>query len=81
MKTLFQIILVLLVLYICGVAGALFGGVVGALAAALLHAGPYAVTMIVGVLSTLFFCGFVLLAWVIYSGLKDRKLGRKGNAN
>jgi hypothetical protein len=78
-KTLFKIILVLFVFSICAVAGAFLAGVVAALAAVLLHAAPYAVTMIVRVLSTLFFFGFILLAWVIYSSLQARKLRRRKN--
>jgi hypothetical protein len=44
MKTLFKLVLGFLVLYLCGVAGSFFEGVVGAIAAAAFHAGPYAIT-------------------------------------
>ena len=79
MKILFKIVLVLLVLSVCAAAGAFFAGIVGALAAVLLHARPYAVTMIVRVLSSVFFFGFVFLAWVIYSRRQARKLRRKSD--
>jgi Flp pilus assembly protein protease CpaA len=71
-KTLFHLVLICAVFYLCGVAGSFLAGVIGALAAAGLHAGPYAVTMIVRVFSALFFCGFVFLAWTIYSRRKKR---------
>ena len=77
MKTLLKIGLALLVLFICGVLADIFGGVAAALAAVLLHAGPIAVTNIVRVLGTIFFLGFVLLAWVIYSRVQARKARRK----
>jgi hypothetical protein len=76
MRTLFKLVLGFLVLYLCGVAGSFFGGVVGAVAAAAFHAGPYAITSIVRVLSTLFFFGFVGLAIVIYSRRQARKSGQ-----
>ena len=79
-KTLLKIALVLFILWICAVVASIFGGVAGALAATLLHAGPYAITMIVRILTTIFFFGFVLLAWVIYSRRGDRMLARKGGA-
>jgi len=73
-KTLFKILVVILVLDICGVAGAFFGGVLGALAAAYFHVGAYATVLIVRVLTVAFFCGFALWAWVIYSRRRERKL-------
>jgi len=51
--------------YLCGVAGAFFAGIFGALAATVLHADTHATTLIVKILSTVFFSGFALLAWVI----------------
>jgi len=76
-KTFFKIVLVLLILFICGVLADICAGVIAALAAVLLHAGPVAVTIIVRIFATVFFCGFVLLSWVIYSRRRDRKLRRK----
>jgi hypothetical protein len=80
-KLVLQLGLAFLVLYLCGVAGSFLGGVGGAIAAVLLHAGPYAVTMIVRVLSVVFFCGFVVLAWTIYARFQKRKLRQKNTAN
>jgi membrane protein implicated in regulation of membrane protease activity len=80
MRTLFKIILALLVLYLCGILGGFFAGVIGAIAAAYFHAGPYATTVVVRVLTTIFFCGFVLAAWVILSRRRERKSRRKNNA-
>jgi hypothetical protein len=77
MKIFFKIVLVVLILYVCAVAGEFFAGVIGAIAAVYLHASPYAITLIVRVLTTVFFCGFVLLAWVIYSRRRVRKSRRK----
>ena len=73
-KILLQLGFAFVVLYLCGVAGSFLGGVVGAFAAVLWHAGPYAVTMIVRVFSAVFFCGFVALAWMIYTHFQKRKL-------
>jgi hypothetical protein len=80
-KILLQLGFAFVVLYLCGVAGSFLGGVVGAFAAVLWHAGPYAVTMIVRVFSAVFFCGFVALAWMIYTHFQKRKLRRKSTAN
>jgi membrane protein implicated in regulation of membrane protease activity len=80
MKTLFKLVLAFLVLYLCGVAGSFFGGVVGAIAAAVFHAGPYAVTLTVRALSTVFFFAFVALALMIYSRRQKRKAQQKGSA-
>jgi hypothetical protein len=80
-KILLQLGFAFVVLYLCGVAGSFLGGVVGAFAAVLWHAGPYAVTMIVRVFSAVFFCGFVALAWMIYTRFQKRKLRRKSTAN
>jgi hypothetical protein len=79
LKIFLQIVLALLVLYLCGVAGAFFAGVIGALAATLLHATPYATVMIVRILSTVFFFGFVFLAWVIYSSRRSRRLRHRSD--
>ena len=76
-KTLFKILVVILVLDLCGVAGAFFGGVLGALAAAYFHVGAYATVLIVRVLTVTFFCGFALWAWVIYSRRRERKSRQK----
>ncbi|HEX4380583.1 MAG TPA: hypothetical protein VH022_11145 [Candidatus Acidoferrum sp.] len=81
MKILLQLGLAFVVLYLCGVAGSFLGGVVGAFVAVLWHAGPYAVTMVVRVFSAVFFCGFVALAWMIYTRFQKRKLRRKSTAN
>jgi hypothetical protein len=80
-KILLQLGFAFVVLYLCGVAGSFLGGVVGAFAAVLWHAGPYAVTMVVRVFSAVFFCGFVALAWMIYTRFQKRKLRRKSTAN
>ena len=80
LKIVFQIVLVLFVLYLCGVAGAFFAGIFGALAATLLHASAFATTLIVRILGAVFFCGFALLAWVIYSRRRARKLVRRSDA-
>ncbi len=80
MRTLIKIVLVLLVLYLCGILGEFFAGVIGAIAAAYFHAGPYATTVIVRVLATVFFFGFVLFAWVIYSRRRARKLRQQKTA-
>jgi hypothetical protein len=77
MKTLFQLVLGFLILYLCGVAGSFFGGIFGAIAAAYFHASPYATITIVRVLSTIFFFGFVALAFVIYSRRQARKSRQK----
>jgi hypothetical protein len=77
MKILFKIVLVLLILYVCGVAGAFFGGVLGAIGAVYFHADPQATALIVRLLTIFFFCGFVLLAWVIYSRRRERRLRQK----
>jgi phage shock protein PspC (stress-responsive transcriptional regulator) len=54
-----------------------FAGVVGAIAAAYFHASPYATTVIVRVLAMIFFFGFVLSAWAIYSRGLVRKSRRR----
>jgi len=77
----FKLVLAVLVLYLCGVAGSFFGGVVGAIAAAVFHAGPYAITLTVRVLSTVFFFGFLALALVIYSRRQKRKSLQKDSSN
>jgi uncharacterized membrane protein YozB (DUF420 family) len=79
MKTLFKLVLAFLVLYICGVAGSFFAGVVGAISAAAFHAGPYAITLIVRMLSAVFFVGFVAL--VIYWRRQKRNERQKNSAN
>jgi hypothetical protein len=79
-KIFLKIVLVLFILWLCAVVASIFAGVAGVLAAVLLHAGPYAITMIVRVLSTIFFFGFALLAWVIYSRRRARRLARKTDA-
>jgi membrane protein implicated in regulation of membrane protease activity len=81
MKTLFKLVLAFLVLYICGVAGSFFADVVGAISAAAFHAGPYAITLIVRVLSAVFFVGFVALALVIYWRRQKRNERQKNSAN
>ena len=81
MKTLFQLVLAFLVLYLCGVAASFFAGVIGAIAAAGLHATPYATTLIYRVLSAVFFCGFIALAWTIYSRRQARKSRQKNSAS
>ena len=80
-KTLFHLVLAFLVLYLCGVAGSFFAGVISAVAAAVLHASPYATILIYRALSALFFCGFIALAWTIYSRLQGRKSRQKGSAS
>lgn len=80
MKTLFQLVLAFLVLYLCAVAGSFFAGVIGAIVAAVLHASPYATILIYRVLSAVFFCGFVALAWTIYSRRQARKSRQKSSA-
>jgi hypothetical protein len=75
MKTMFKLVLAFLVLYLCGVAGSFFGGVVGAIAAADFHAGPYAITLVVRVLSTVFFLGFVALAFISVAKTERRSRG------
>ena len=80
MKIFFQIVLVLFILWVCAVAASIAGGVAGALAAVLLHAGPVAITLIVRIVGTVFFFGFVLLAWVIYSRRRDRKSAGKSDS-
>jgi hypothetical protein len=77
MKIFLKVVLVVLILYVCATAGGFFAGVIGAIAAVYLHASPYTITLIVRVLTTVFFCGFVLLAWVIYSRRRARKSRRK----
>jgi hypothetical protein len=79
-KKFFKIVVVLFILWFCAVVASIFGGAAGALAAVLLRAGPYTITMIVRTFSTGFFFGFVLLAWVIYSRRRSRKLSRKSGA-
>jgi membrane protein implicated in regulation of membrane protease activity len=81
MKTLFNLVLAFLVLYLCGVAGSFFGGVVGAIAAAAFHAGPYAITLIVRVVSSVFFLGFVALALAIYLRRQSRRTQQKNSAS
>jgi hypothetical protein len=76
-KILLKVVFVLFILWVCAVVASIFGGVAGALAAVLLHASPYIITLIVRVFSTIFFFGFVLLAWVIYSRRRSRKFARK----
>jgi hypothetical protein len=71
-KIFLKIVLVLFILWVCTVLASICGGVAGALAAVLLHASPFGITLIVRVLGTLFFFGFVLLAWVIYSRRRSR---------
>jgi hypothetical protein len=78
-KILLKIVLVLFILWVCAVLASIVGGVAGALAAVLLHASPFAITLIVRVFGTLFFFGVVLLAWVIYSHRRARKLARKNS--
>jgi len=77
MKTFLKVVLVVFVLYFCATVGGFFAGVIGAIVAVYLHASPYAITLTVRVLTTVFFCGFVLLAWVIYSRRRVRKSRRK----
>lgn len=77
MKTFLKVVLVLLILYVCATAGGFFAGVTGAIVAVCLHASPYAITLTVRVLTAVFFCGFALLAWVIYSQRRARKSRRK----
>jgi hypothetical protein len=72
MKTFFKIVLIFLIVYLSGVAGRFIAGVVAAIAAAYFHASPHATTLIVRSLATIFFGGFVLLAWVIYSRNRAR---------
>ena len=79
MKTLFKIALVLLFLFVCATLGEIFGGVIGAVAAAFLHASPYVTMVLVRVFTTLFFFGFLLLAWVIYSRRRESKARRRLN--
>jgi uncharacterized membrane protein HdeD (DUF308 family) len=81
MKTLFHLVLAFLVLYLCGVVGSFFAGVIGAIAAAVLHASPYATTLIYRMLSAVFFFGFVGLAWAIYSRRQGRKSRQKNSAS
>jgi len=76
-KIFLKIVLVLFILWVCTVLASICGGIAGALAAVLLHASPFAITLIVRVFGTLVFFGFVLLAWVIYSRLRARRLARK----
>jgi hypothetical protein len=73
MKTLFKILVVLSVLYLCAVAATFFAGMIGAVAAAYFHASPYATRLIVRLFTTTFFFGFALLAWVIYSRTRARQ--------
>lgn len=77
MKTFLKVVLVVFVLYFCATAGGFVAGVIGAIVAVYLHASPYAITLTVRVLTAIFFCGFVLLAWVIYSRSRARKSRRK----
>ena len=77
MKLFFQIVLVLFILWICAVLASVFAGVSGALVAIFLHAGPTVITMVVRILSTVFFFLFVFLAWLVYSRIRERKLARK----
>jgi arginine exporter protein ArgO len=79
-KIFFKIVLVLFILWVCAVVASIFAGVAGALVAVLLHAGPFAITMIVRILGTIFFFGFALLAWVIYSRRRARRQARKTEA-
>jgi hypothetical protein len=79
MRTLIKIARVLLVLCLCAISGEFFAGVIGAIAAAYFHAGPYVTTVTVRVLATVFFFGFGLLAWVIYSRRWERKSVRGNN--
>jgi hypothetical protein len=67
MKALLKVVLVVSIVYLSGVAGRFLAGVIAAIAAAYFHASPQATVFIVRVLATIFFIGFVLLAWVIYS--------------
>ena len=80
MKIFFKIVFVLFVLWVCAVAASVVGGVAGALAAVLLHAGPFAITLIVRIFGTISFFGFVLMTWVIYSRRRDRKSARKNDS-
>jgi hypothetical protein len=79
MKIFFKVVLVLLILYVCAVAGEFFAGVLGAIAAVYFHASPYATTVIVRVLATVFFFCFVLVAWVVYSRRRARKSRRRNS--
>jgi hypothetical protein len=72
MKIFLKVVLVLFILYVCAVAGEFFAGVLGAIGAVYFHASPYATTVIVRVLATVFFFFFVLVAWVIYSRRRAR---------
>ncbi len=77
MKIFFKVVLVVLILYLWVIAGEFVGGVFGAIAAAYFHASPYATMVIVRLLATFSFGGFALLAWVIYSRRRERKLRRE----
>jgi uncharacterized membrane protein HdeD (DUF308 family) len=81
MKTLFHLVLAFLLLYLCGVAGSFFAGVIGAIAAAVLRASPYATILIYRVLSAVLFFGFISLAWTIYSFRQARKSHQKSAAS